>query len=240
MFVRNTSFSMLNVLCIEADNQRNLGGSCQRDLVYMNSYLNQLRLPYRQRTLLSIDSSFALPDFDGHDLSEYKRVFEQFHTGVHSADVVVVCVSGHGYRMKATDDTTESDGLDEYIRYSNGRIMDNEFWCDLIHPMISKCPRRIVCLADTCHSGSLFDLERAPLSEMLTQVVSLTACTDQQFDSCDMSSVGYGGSLTVHLLEISQSLHTLCFGSLADIQSIVDRLTVILKALRQTPVLMWT
>lgn len=222
---------MLNILLIEADNQKNLGGSCSRDLVNMVNYLGRIGETIRQQILLSIS---PIPSLQTKPLSNYKSEFVAFSQQVKKGDSVVVMISGHGYQ-KRSNDGKEKDGMDEYISYGSGIIEDGQLRA-FIEQMLPHEPERIICLIDTCHSGTMFDLDQITCPHPHTKLISLSACQDHQLDSCDLSSIGFGGSLTVHLLEIKDALSILLHQTNQSIQNqIIHPLTVILRPLGQKP-----
>lgn len=222
---------MLNILLIEADNQKNLGGSCSRDLVNMVDYLGRIGEPIRQQRILSIS---PIPSLSTSPLKEYPSQFLAFSQQVKKGDSVVVMISGHGYQ-KRSNDGKEKDGMDEYISYGGGIIEDGQLR-SFIESILPHEPERIVCLIDTCHSGTMFDLDQITYPHPSTKLISLAACQDHQLDSCDLSSVGFGGSLTVHLLEIKEALSILLHQTDQSIRNqIIDPLTVILRPLGQKP-----
>lgn len=222
---------MLNVLLIEADNQKSLGGSCSRDVMNMSNYLNKINKNIRQKLVLSISPIKSIDRYVS--LDDYKTQFMQFSEKIEKLDYVLIMVSGHGYQKHSLD-TKEKDGMDEYISYNGGIIDDNEFR-KLIESILPHEPIRIICLVDTCHSGTMFDIDqiKQPCS---TTILSLAACQDNQYDSCDISSIGFGGALTVHLLEIDDSLSCLLHESIENIQNkIIRRIENTLRPLGQKP-----
>ena len=227
----------LNVLLIEADHNRSLGGSCMRDVSNIYAGLRKT-VPgtWRQCMLLTIDNvkptiASRMPGAVFGLLKNYKTFFQSFIKNIVKGDSVVVMVTGHGYQQRSTTND-EVDGLDEYISFNDGIITDNDFRSTLVTPLIDRT-RRTILLADTCHSGTLFD--NNPKDKC---IYSLAACKDNEMDSCDIGEQsGFGGALTVHLLDQSLGLSTLLTGSSAQIQALVDRLRVPLKKLGQTPLL---
>lgn len=222
---------MLNILLIEADNQKSLGGSCSRDLVNMSSYLNNMGEKIRQQLVLSIS---PIPSLHTKPLNDYPSHFTAFSQQVKKGDSVMIMVSGHGYQKRSID-VKEKDGLDEYISYGNGIIKDNQFR-QLIESILPYEPERIICLADTCHSGTMFDLDQITCPHPHTVLISLAACQDHQLDSCDLTSIGFGGALTVHLLEIKDAMTILLHQSEQSIQNqIIKPLITIIQPLGQKP-----
>jgi hypothetical protein len=119
--------------------------------------------------------------------------------------------------------------LDEYISYNGGIILDNEINSLLVSKLtISK---RTICLADTCHSGTIFDN-----TINNKNVYSISACLDNQLDSCDIgNNTGFGGALTVHLLDQPNSISTLLLGTNDDIKQLIKKIENIMKPLGQVP-----
>jgi hypothetical protein len=223
---------MLNILLIEADNQQSLGGSCKRDIINMKETLDKT-YKIRQTCVLSF-SSFSSSSISTIPLHDYKTQFIKFSNTIQKGDYVIIMISGHGYQKKSID-KAEKDGLDEYIAYGNGIIADNDFR-SLVEMILPHEPSRIVCLADTCHSGTMFDIDQIIIPHVHTTILSLSACQDNQYDSCDISSIGFGGALTVHLLSIQNSIDCLLYDSYVNIQhKLIKPLESILQHLGQKP-----
>ena len=119
--------------------------------------------------------------------------------------------------------------LDEYISYGNGIIVDNEMYSLLVSKL--SFTKRTICLADTCHSGTIFDN-----TVNNTNVYSISACLDNQLDSCDIgNNTGFGGALTVHLLDEPNAISTLLLGNNDDIKNLIKKIENIMKPLGQAP-----
>lgn len=227
---------MLNVLFIESDNQKSLGGSCLRDIRNLNDYLSKNGFDYSKRSqtlFLSIDNNSKLSNVSNisYDfLKNYQRRFQEFVDNTKNGDSALICISGHGYQQFNKE---EKDSMDEYISFGNGIIKDGVLYSLLIEKLKDKC-NRVVCLTDTCHSGTMFDIDEKRFGKR--NVFSLSACSDNQLDSCDVSNVGFGGSLTVHLLDINMSLRTLLTEDENLIKNIVNCLESKLRLLGQTTV----
>ncbi len=229
----------LNLLLIEADNKRSLGGSCWRDMVnlyqYAITWANSTNTIVKKCFVATIDD-VPLEKRRKFDrsvkfdrLRNHLKIFDTFVKDMGPTDLVLVLISGHGYQRQSQ--TNETDGLDEYISSDSGEIVDNVIYNRLIKPLAGVA--RVVCLGDTCHSGTLFDNTARDAN-----VYSLSACLDKEFDTCDISqSVGYGGALTVHLLDQPAAIHTLIMGNQIQIKALATKLHNILRALRQTPLL---
>lgn len=229
---------MLNVLFIEADNQKNLGGSCTRDIKNMDSYIDNNNFIRRQTSILSYNMYNMYNDnkYNCQDsLKNYERVFQNFCDNVNEGDNVLIMISGHGYQ-KNSEKGDEKDGMDEYISYNDGIITDNQIYELLVKKLVNKS-KRIVCLADTCHSGTIFDIEDN-LNNTKSKVISLSSCKDNELSSCDISNVGFGGALTVHLLDIDNFLNILLNENRKEIEEkIINKLRPILQCLGQCPVM---
>ena len=236
-----TANPVIHVLLIEADNMRSLGGSCLRDVVnidyYVNEFSKQTQILRSQTLVLSIDNDSKIQSkfttknniiFD--KLNNYKSAFEKFTNNVNPNDYVIVLVSGHGYQTTSKTNE-ETDRLDEYIAYNGGIILDNEL-NQLLVSKLSKT-KRTFCLGDTCHSGTLFDINNT-----VPNVYSLSGCLDNQLSSCDIGyNAGFGGSLTVQLLDIENAIKTLMLGQKGEINTLVSKLSSKLILLNQKPLL---
>ena len=236
------SSSAVHVLLIEADNVRSLGGSCIRDIVNMDKFVcdfsSKTNIKRGQTYVLSIDnnltikSKFASQNIIFDKLSNFKAMFTAFTNNVKETDYVVVLISGHGYQC-ASKTLEETDRMDEYISYGGGNILDNDINSLLVSRLYKA--KKTVCLADTCHSGTLFDIVN---KQNITNVFSISACLDNQLDSCDIgNNTGFGGSLTVHLLDMDNAIKTLLLGTTTEINTLVGNLATILKPLGQNPLL---
>ena len=63
--------------------------------------------------------------------------------------------------------------------------------------------------------------------------ISIGACLDNQLDNCDIGNIGFGGALTVHLIDNNLIKHLLKGEEIY----VFNKLEKIFKNLRQTPVL---
>ena len=232
---------LVHVLLIESDNMRSLGGSCLRDIVnidyYVNEFSKQTNITRGQTIVLTIDNDTKIQSkfttknnivFD--KLNNYKSIFTTFTNNVKQNDYAIILVSGHGYQTTSKT-SEETDKLDEYIAYNGGIILDNELNALLVSKLGKT--KRTFCLGDTCHSGTLFDINNT-----IPNVYSLSACLDNQLDSCDIGyNAGFGGALTVQLLDIANSIKTLLLGQKNEINALVSKLSSKLILLKQKPLL---
>jgi len=228
--------SSLHLLLIEADNSHSLGGSCIRDLNNLYNYTKQFsideKIPISQSIILSIDNDNKIqtkfPNSTFDKLSNYKSVFTSFISKIKSTDYVIISISGHGYQENSNT-KEESDMLDEYISYNGGAIIDNQIYSLLVSKL--SFTKRTICLADTCHSGTIFDN-----TVNNKNIYSISACLDNQLDSCDIgNNIGFGGALTVHLLDEPNSIRTLLLGTDIDITKLVKKIENNMKPLGQAP-----
>ena len=98
---------------------------------------------------------------------------------------------------------------------------------------------------DTCHSGTFsnfcYKLTDEYTHKQVTKkepyfndAYSISACNDNELDACDIGKVGFGGSLTVHLLD-DNNFNEFIFG---DKIKVKNNLCKILKLLKQEPILL--
>lgn len=240
---------------IECDNTRSLGGACQRDICNV-------------RNRLLLQSSFNWQIFILTFTPDYfikRKITDNIYSNNSFDDILKKCVdcntlyihiSGHGYN---TTDTTrnEIDGRSEYIVLPRERLIDYHFYNKLKTHVPKNARLRITI--DTCHSGTFsnfnyqinknFNIKSAVKipSEYFTNAWSLSSCSDQQQSMNDIGNIsGFGGSLTVHLLDTYEaSGKDACFERFiySDktwdiVMSCLVKLEDILKNLKQTPILL--
>lgn len=239
----------LIAILIECDNVKSLGGSCERD-VY-NIYQKLISLSYNKsdiyimtnNTNYFLQKNISLNVFDNNVVNFMNILNNLKQTDYKS---IYIHISGHGYQGPDIKNI-ELDGRSEQIVLSSGVLSDYDFYSILTtYVEKSKCIRVTV---DTCHSGTFSNFTYEICSDILNQntkrlatkknphflnAYSLSACSDNQLDSCDIGDVGFGGSLTVHLLE-DYNLEDFLFGSPFEVKI---KLQKILKQLRQEPILL--
>jgi len=228
----------INLFLIECDPGNSLGGSCIRDLYntanhmnYSNIYVFTTNKPDKKK--FPIHSEFFILN-----ILNLKKCMSK----IKNKSTIIVLISGHGYQMKDREGD-ELDGMDEYIKDKQEIIKDDQLREIFICPLINKSQINFIGLVDTCHSGTMFDLDysyngqrwlkdtnRAAIN---VDAISLSACRDNQLDNCDIGNIGYGGALTVHLLDNN---------FLKDIINkkhieVYNKLKIIFKKLGQTPIL---
>lgn len=232
-------------ILLEADQGDTLGGSCIKDLYNLSNHLPNI-----------FDQILI---FSHHDLSDQQYHFNPKCTFLRNSillktiseivsnsqlELLFIAISGHGYQQK-DQDHDELDGMDEYIKINGQVLLDDQFRSLIIEKIPENCT--FIGLCDTCHSGTMFDLDydfngtkwsrashRSPVSR---NCLSLGACLDNQLDNCDIgNTVGFGGSLTVHVIELN--LLPLLFNNReSDLLTLYQKLIQKFKSLNQVPVL---
>ncbi|KAJ3206960.1 Ca(2+)-dependent cysteine protease [Dinochytrium kinnereticum] len=110
-------------------------------------------------------------------------------------DHLIFYFSGHGGQKEEDVGGDELDGFDEFIATEDGKkIMDNDFK-DILEQLPEGC--RFTLLSDSCHSGTLADLDN---SNILADVVSITAAPDHTTTSGSVD----GGQFTKCLTRVLQ------------------------------------
>lgn len=142
---------------------------------------------------LSIDSkSLRIITNRGVDfLSKYNSLLQEINTksGGLPANLYIF-VSGHGSRLRDSSGD-EADGYDEFISPNGVTILD-----DLLYNGLTYLDSNflIACGTDTCHSGTMFDLDK-DIKKLKANYFSIAACADDELDweiGCDTtSSVNY-------------------------------------------------
>lgn len=204
--------SKIVAVLMECDSGDTLGGSCVRDVHNMAEFLIERKITTDIHILLTDLSKAKLKNVN---YSNSKNIFHILDAiTLKPKDKLIVLISGHGYTSKdnymAED---EIDGMDEYVNVGF-QIKDDDFYEKIIMKHNVK-GIDIILMSDTCHSGTMFDL---PYSydvydkktrkitkrndDLHVNAIAVSACSDDQLSMCDIGSIaGYGGSLTVGLLE---------------------------------------
>ena len=140
-------------------------------------------------------------------------------------------ISSHGYSERLPSRTClELNGRSEYLLVGSTKVFDFELFKALYEPMHVSV--RSLCLVDTCHSGTLLDLEylssdgknftrshtvlkKRPLS------VCISACSDSELSGEDISKFGgWGGKLICQFLDAVHCSPTYSIGVLAFFQRV--------------------
>ena len=232
-------------ILLEVDQGNTLGGSCIRDLYNLSNHLPDI-----------FDKILV---FSHDDLRDQHHHFNPKCTFLRNTilletiseivsnselELLFMSISGHGYQQK-DQDNDELDGMDEYIRVNGQVLLDDQLRSLIIEKIPKRCT--FIGLCDTCHSGSMFDLDydfngtkwthATHRPRVSRNCLSLGACLDEQLDNCDIGeTVGFGGSLTVHVIE-QNLLPLLLNGQESDLLLLYQKLKNTFKSLNQIPVL---
>jgi hypothetical protein len=193
----------MNSILIDADPQLSLGGSCIRDILNVSKYL---RKNYKKSKIYILSNNIT-----------NKRIKNKFPSNCIFLKIInfevqmlkiiksikkgklFVMITGHGYQKKEKNTYTELDSKDEYIFIRKDKyILDDK----LRKLIVDSNKLKIICLIDTCHSATMLDLKNDWVGYGLPRIISISACMDNETETCDVTKTyGYGGALTLHLLE---------------------------------------
>ena len=238
---------------IEVDEGNTLGGSCIRDLY---NIANAVPLDFVQNhvfthaTLLAtVQKRFPSGTYFHKHNRDPLRAFNDIVKRLVGPGILFVVISGHGYQIRDVSGD-ELDGYDEHIRIRGIPILDDALRKCFIDNLPSAMS--FVGVTDTCHSGTMFDLDYSWNDRKWTRArkgvikglkddekvtaVSIAACTDSQVENCDVGEeIGFGGALCVHLIESKMLGHLLTCQKQNAIR-VYDYLKKIFRLLRQEPV----
>jgi len=230
-------------ILIECDNTKSLGKSCERDLFNIYTQLIMNKTEPNNIYILTNNTPFFIQknistNLYNNNVSNLDNILKNnknfssfyFH------------ISGHGY-LGNDIRHIEITNRCEQIVLSSGILTDYQFNDLLIKYIDRKSIIRIS--VDTCHSGTFsnfcYKLTDEYTHKQVTKkepyfqdAYSISACNDNELDSCDIGKVGFGGSLTVHLLD-DNNFNEFIFG---DKIKVKNNLCKILKLLRQEPILL--
>lgn len=130
---------------------------------------------------------------------------------------ILFVLSAHGYSTTATQNHRhlEMNGRSEYIIAGRDRVMDHELFRAFYEPMLPHVFS--LCIIDTCHSGTMLDLEylstdgirfRRSNIELCKRPrsICISACNDQETAGEDISDYGgWGGKLVCQFLDFVHS-----------------------------------
>lgn len=204
----------LHVVTINADPSGSLGGSVSKDTANVSAAIHGYAcsadncngaIYHKQH--IEVRAAGDIPK----SIATMKQDIRQFraqHPG--AKNVVVVYISGHGYQVPDINGD-ELDGADECIHLAGGvRVLDDEIRAQFVDGLANHYDC-IIGIADTCHSGTMFDLKSSynfasrswvpgAISDNL-RAISIGACLDSGLAACDVGdATGFGGALTVQLL----------------------------------------
>lgn len=229
-------------ILLECDPGNTLGGSCLRDIDNMASHLIDMCQFLPQNINLLTTSSYR-PKTQGVQQSNSKEIFKVVESiNQSNPQLIVVLLSGHGFSV-GDRNGDELDGCDEAINVGF-QILDDD-----LYNLVLKMKCDVIFLADTCHSGTMFDLPYCYDVEtdkfvkssnrndtMNHRMISLSACADQQLSMCDVGDLtGFGGSLTTALLNIDNVMQELL--SRSNFKNLYNKLQARLGLLNQKLIL---
>lgn len=241
-------------ILLDVDPGKTLGGSTERDVINITNYIEKHKL-VKEVYIFSNHLKSKLNPFSKEKKSRHFVIFgrtieQQIKTILDrhklQMDSVFVYISGHGYQTLSRE-RDEKDNRDEYVRTGKQMIIDNLFWKMFIKDMDPSISFLGIC--DTCHSGSMFDLDfewndssktwisssnRKPVYK---KAFSLGACMDSQLENCDIGNTcGFGGALTVQLLDQNLIKDLFMFTKL-DLIYVWKKISKKLRVFRQQPVI---
>nr|QBK89481.1 MAG: hypothetical protein LCMiAC02_05760 [Mimivirus LCMiAC02] len=231
---------------IECDPHKTLGGSCIRDLFNTANYLSQnykININVFTNNTLKNSEKLKFPQkCKFYIIKNLKNQIRSITDTMKKNNILFVLISGHGYQT-GDKNSDEIDGRDEYVRTNDGILLD-----DTINDIfLYRHDIKVVGVLDTCHSGSLFDLQyswngsswiKAKKNIINTySAISISACRDNQLEACDITDkYGFGGALVGHLLD-NDYLKILITGNMDQIINIYKKIKKILSVFGQQPVL---
>jgi hypothetical protein len=200
------------ILCLSAN-----GNSSYRDAVSVAGLMSE-----RFGSTVSILSDRALTSTVPmgtavHILKDKSDCLDKINTyirGLPSGAELLFVLSAHGYSKRATKTRCgkELNDRSEYVLLQGVPIFDYELFTSLYGKMSPDT--RSLCLIDTCHSGTMLDLEYlssdggaqfrrswTPLTKRPLSVC-ISACDDDELAGEDISTYGgWGGKLVCQYLD---------------------------------------
>jgi hypothetical protein len=136
-------------------------------------------------------------------------------------------MSAHGYGTRAPEArrAAEPDGQSEYVLVQGQRVYDFEI-LEALFDGIPQEQTQVLCLVDTCHSGTMLDFPgftadggrtfHGALRSGGPPAACVSACSDSELAGEDISAFGgWGGKLTAAFLDfvhpLQQPVHVLTF-----------------------------
>jgi len=238
-----------HVILIECDPHTTLGGSCLRDVRNMATHLidrcsfisNNVHILTTHPHESIKGNTYSNINY-GSSRTDIFKVYNDILAC--NPEQIVILISGHGFSVRDTNND-EIDGRDEAINVGR-RISDDEFYNKIVKKCESSCD--LILLTDTCHSGTMFDLnfcykgngkwvkstKRNETSS--SKIISLSACNDSQLSMCDIGDdTGFGGSLTTAVLNIPDVLEDII--KLNNVEEAYEKVRKSLRLLNQTVLL---
>jgi hypothetical protein len=225
----------IKAILIECDPGNTLGGSCVRDVHNIAKKLIEFGVNRDDIEILLTDLSKK--SLDNITYSHSKHLIETLDNLIlDCGDTLIVLLSGHGF-TKRDSSNDEIDGVDEYVNVGIQIVDDMLYKHIILKHNVDNI--NILMLSDTCHSGTMFDLpyrcdvmngnkvtKISKWSDNLKlKAISLSACLDSQLSMCDIGNkAGYGGSLTVSLLEYDDVFKQLLAMNYGGVKKVFTRL----------------
>jgi len=227
-------------ILIECDNVKSLGKSCERDIfnIYNELILNKANpnniYILTNNTVFFIQKNISLNLFS-NNINNLENILNN-----NNSKSYYFHISGHGY-IGYINNKNKNIKCEQII-LSSGVLTDYKF-NDILMKYIDKNASIRISI-DTCHSGTFSNLcykiiddkthiQVTEKESYFLDAYSISACNDNELDSCDIGKVGFGGSLTVHLLDDNNFIEFI-FG---DKIKVKNNLAKILKLLKQEPIL---
>jgi len=236
----------MKAILVECDPGKSLGGSCMRDVNNVAKFIIDRGLS-TARNVVILTTSRVVERINGCEYEDSRNLISVLNNVVlGECERLVILISGHGYSIRDVDGD-EIDSRDECINVGF-QITDDMIYESLIKKFATRTDIKMLLLSDTCHSGTMFDLPFCIIAGNNTNIkntkrndvikfnaLGLSACSDQQLSMCDIgNNAGFGGSLTVALLEYPDIFQKLILGEYdVDLTNISKRL----KLLNQTMII---
>jgi hypothetical protein len=223
--IRNFRFSATGemctlIVCLSAN-----GDSSYRDAASVARLMTQ---KFESSVIIMCDSprqTFDVPKSVTimvlKDRNDCLRQIETYVRQLAPASELLFVLSAHGYSRAASGcrRVTELNGRSEYVTINGVPIYDYELFTALYGQMRKET--QSLCLIDTCHSGTMLDLEyistdggsqftrsKQTLIHHRPLSVCISACDDNELSGEDISVYGgWGGKLICRFLDYVQE-HT--------------------------------
>lgn len=179
---------------------------CHNDALNLNAFF----INKQYNTLILIDKEGYKQPTKSNILYELNRLCQLLKEN----DTLVITYSGHGTQVRDLNGDEES-GLDQCIcpidMNTKGYIVDDELF-SIINKVCSNCS--IYCIADCCHSGTIFDLaynfnsnlnkyiRNNKCKETNKKVCLISGCRDNQTSADAYIESRSCGALTWALLNV--------------------------------------
>lgn len=158
-------------------------------------------------------------------ISETKAIFDRLNKRTENKIQLLVHYAGHGSQVTDTE-KKEKDGKNESWVLSDGDMTDNEI-LDLFGRYIVNEKFEIYIVSDSCHSGTILDLDTLDKSKKVNKIVCISGCQDEQVSTEVGTISGGNGILTkMYIEEISsksqQNLNKLIKGIDSRMRKAID------------------